>query len=307
MNPREFMLFWISLKLCLMVGLFCLSGTFARGEDSNWMSKLADETPIVSLNIPGTHNSAALREPFPKTAKCQSMTIGEQLAAGVRFFDIRCCHQNDQFAIYHGPISQRLTFDQVLDSMEAFLVAHPRETLLLSIKEEHRPSNTTRSFSETLQSVMGRRDGAWYTDESLPVLGSVRGKMVLIRRFASSQPWGIAAAAWGHDGFHKSDQLFVQDRFSVPDAETKWKIISRALKHSSREARSNRLHLHFTSGYTQNRLGLPDITAVSQPINRRLMNYLQQESAGRYGCVVVDFITPEIAAAIYRLNFSSQK
>ena len=307
MKRNEFMPFWILLKPCLAILGCCLLGRFAHAENPDWMSRLADESPIVSLNIPGTHNSAALHEPFPKTAKCQSMTIDEQLAAGVRFFDIRCCHQNDQFAIYHGPISQRLTFDHVLDSMEAFLIAHPRETLLLSIKEEYRSRNTTRSFAQTLQSVIGRRDGSWYTKPTLPELGSVRGKMVLIRRFSSPQPWGISATNWGHDGFHKSDQLFVQDRFSVPDAETKWKAVSRALQHSCQEASSNRLQLHFTSGYTQNRLGVPDITAVSGPVNQRLKNYLKAADVERYGCIVMDFITPDLAATIYRMNFLAQE
>ena len=44
-----------------------------------WMSQLSDRVSLASLNIPGTHNSAALQEPFPKTAKCQTLSITEQL------------------------------------------------------------------------------------------------------------------------------------------------------------------------------------------------------------------------------------
>ena len=62
-----------------------------------WMSRLADDISLSDLNIPGTHNSAARYEPFPKTAKCQRLSLTAQLQAGVRFFDIRCHHKKDLF------------------------------------------------------------------------------------------------------------------------------------------------------------------------------------------------------------------
>ena len=40
-----------------------------------WMSRLADDISLSDLNIPGTHNSAARYEPFPQTAKCQSLSL----------------------------------------------------------------------------------------------------------------------------------------------------------------------------------------------------------------------------------------
>ena len=104
--------------------------------DPGWMTALPDERNIAELSIPGTHESAALYEPLNSgTAKCQNLTLGEQLAAGVRYFDIRCRHQSDGFEIYHGPLYQQQTFDQVLSTMYAFLDEHPPPTILMSVKE----------------------------------------------------------------------------------------------------------------------------------------------------------------------------
>ena len=273
--------------------------------DADWMSRISDEMRLSSLTIPGTHNSAALREPLAGTARCQSLTLSEQLAAGVRFFDLRCCHQQDEFHIYHGPISQNLSFEAVLQTMRSFLRKHPRESLIVSIKQEHRPQGNSRSFSETLQAYIEQQPQAWYREAAIPRLGDVRGKMVLLSRFQAAGPLGIPATDWGHDGRHEGTTLFVQDRFEIPDAETKWKIIRRALEDSLKESNRDRLHLHFTSGYRSGPLGMPNITAISTPINQRLNNYLKKAPHRRHGCLVLDFITPDLAQAIYQLNFPS--
>ncbi len=274
---------------------------------SVWMSKLSGNVSLAALNIPGTHNSGALHEPFPKTARCQTLTIMGQLEVGVRFFDIRCRHEKDQFAIFHGPIDQHLSFDEVLQDMLAFLKRNTRETLILSIKEEHAANAPTRSFGETLQSYIDRSSLAWYTKETIPNLGAVRGKIVLLRRFRSpNKPLGMPATDWGHNGFYRGPNLFIQDRFKIPDAGIKWKTIEKAFEHSLKDS-SDRLHLHFASGYTQNSFGIPNITKVSTPINQNLTEYLKRAAHLRHGCVVLDFITPDLAEAIYQLNFPANK
>ena len=68
-------------------------------DSHSWMVKLPDSISLASLNIPGTHNSGALHEPFPRTAKCQQLSIIDQLKIGVRFLDIRCRHVKHRFSI----------------------------------------------------------------------------------------------------------------------------------------------------------------------------------------------------------------
>ena len=271
---------------------------------SKWMSALPDTKAIASLTIPGTHNSCALYEPVKGTAACQHLSIEKQLESGVRFFDVRCRHEGDLFSIYHGPVFQKQDFTGVVDRMKRFLNRNPSETLLVSVKEEHRPRNNSRSFEDTFRSLV-EGDSVWWLGEDLPTLGDVRGKIVLLRRFNSSQSLGIDATNWGHDGFFQGRQLFIQDRFELPNAALKWKIIERSLKHAGESDSNRRVHLNYCSGYVKNLLGLPSITEISTPINKKLLQYLAATKHRRLGCVVVDFTTPDIALATYQLNFPS--
>jgi 1-phosphatidylinositol phosphodiesterase len=179
------------VRALLLVGLVACSDAAPKG----WMATVDDATPLAALSIPGTHDSGALYEPFPGLAKCQDLTIADQLAAGVRYFDIRCHHFQDQFLIYHGSIDQNQSFDEVLATMFAFLDKHPTEALIVSIKEEGDAMMPVRSFEATFGSYLDLSRDRWYTGAAVPMLGDVRGKLVLLRRFdAAASPLGIDAS-----------------------------------------------------------------------------------------------------------------
>lgn len=117
-----------------------------------WMGSVADNTNLAALSIPGTHDSGARTEPVSGTAKCQNLSIREQLDAGTRFLDIRCRHIGDAFAIHHGSIYQNLNFTDVLTACYSFLAANPTETIVMCVKEEYDPTNNTRTFEQTFDS-----------------------------------------------------------------------------------------------------------------------------------------------------------
>lgn len=298
--------------LSILISLWCNPVAQARQKPKDlqadaWMSKLSDERSVTSLSIPGTHNSGALYEPIRGTAACQTLTIRQQLDAGVRFFDIRCRHENDQFTIYHGPVFQNLTFAQVEKTMAEFLAEHPKEVLLVSIKQESSPRNNTRSFEDTVRRYIDDTEDLYSTSNSLPRLGDVRGKIVLIRRFVAGSELGIVATNWGHNGFFQGRQLFIQDRFELTDVKAKWIVVERAFKHSISSKDEGILHLHFTSGYIKNLLGIPNLVTVSNATNKKLAEYLVNKPAARLGCVVTDFATPKLSRAVYSLNFDGSE
>lgn len=288
-------------SLFLLIMLSVSQPAFAVQTD--WMSNIPDRASLSSINIPGTHNSGALHEPILGTAKCQSMSLQEQLESGTRFFDIRCRHSKDRFEIYHGLVSQNLSFTEVIETFKTFLQNHPSETIVTSIKQEYKPTQNTRPFIQTLQSYLDQAESVWYVKEAIPTIGDTRGKIVLLRRFESKKPLGIPATDWKSDGFHKADNVFIQDHYSLPDANTKWEVIKKAFSFSTAEAPDNRLHLHYTSGFTTRQFGLPDILAISDSINERLLDYLKTPPHKHHGFIVVDFMTPELAKSIYQMNF----
>ncbi len=277
------------------------SGVFAA--DNNWMAGIDGDSRLSQFSIPGTHDSGARFEPIAGTAKCQNSTLAEQLNFGVRFLDIRCRHINDAFAVYHGSASQNMTFREVLDQVAGFLHANPSECVILSVKEESTSSGTTRTFEATFDSYVAAYPAKWSLGTSVPALGAVRGKIVLLRRFSATESKGINATTWPDNTTFTANNLSVQDHYQVGDTATKWSRIGNALSSAFADTHADILHLNFASGYKQGLYGLPDITTVSDSINPLLAGYFSRALRGHYGCVLMDFADAKRSELIYNTNF----
>jgi 1-phosphatidylinositol phosphodiesterase len=272
-----------------------------------WMTSLPDNSSIAALSIPGTHDSGARFEPVAGTAKCQELTIAQQLEAGVRFLDVRCRHIDNSFAIHHGSIYQNLNFNDVLAACKTFLTSHPKEVIVMSVKEEYDASNTTRTFEQTFDTYVQQYASYWYTGATVPTLGQVRGKIVLLRRFgATATPKGIDATSWGDNTTfsinNSNASLRVQDQYVVPDNNAKWTNITNLFTESSGSS-NNTLYINFSSGYRSLIFGIPSITTVSNAINPNLTSYFASHTHGRYGIIPMDFAVADRATAIFNTNF----
>jgi len=275
---------------------------------SSWMSGLADNTSLLRISIPGTHDSGAMRE-VPSnsgTAKTQNLTIAEQLNAGVRFLDIRCRHIDNSFAIHHGAIYQNLNFDDVLNACFTFLANHPSETIIMSVKEEYNSSNTNRSFESTFDSYIQKNPSRWDLGSSIPNLGQIRGKIKLLRRFSAENSKGINASSWADNTTftinNTEAQLKVQDYYKVTNNDEKWNGIVSLLNEAKINS-ANTLFINFTSGYKPLIFGIPSIPSVSDQINPKLKTFFQNNVQGSYGIMPVDFINAELSELIVHTNF----
>jgi len=286
--------------------LVALAACSESSSPADWMAQLDDARGLAELSIPGTHDTGALREPVPGIAKTQDLTIAEQLDAGVRFFDIRCHHEQDTFWIFHGAIDQQQSYDDVLATMFAFLDAHPGEALIVSVNEESEPFRVTRSFEATFADYLARAPERWALATSLPRLGDVRGKLVLLRRFpATASPLGIDASVWPDNSYfsiRNDASLRIQDTYLVSDNAAKWSLIT-ALLDEVRTGDRDTLYLDYTSGYTTID-GLPSIPAVSDDINARLDALLADRAnrQARLGVLVMDHVTAARAQAVVSTN-----
>ncbi|MES2658496.1 MAG: phosphatidylinositol-specific phospholipase C domain-containing protein [Verrucomicrobiota bacterium] len=287
--------------LCLLLAISHAS--LAAG--NNWMSSLNGTLPLSQYSIPGTHDSGARYEPaFPAgTAKCQNLTIAAQLDAGVRFLDIRCRHLDNAFTIHHGSIYQNINFTDVLNDVIGFLNANPRETVIMSVKEEHDASGATRSFEATFDSYVVQNPTKWLLGAGIPTLDAARGKIVLFRRFgASSTPKGIDASNWpDNTTFSTRGTLRVQDSYVVPNNDPKWASILGIL-NEARYGGPNTLYVNFASGYKSGTFSIPNITTVSNNINPRLTTFFTNNPSGRFGAILMDFVDATRAALIYNTN-----
>lgn len=275
----------------------------------SWMGALPDATYLNDIAIPGTHDSGATKDlVLSGTAKCQTLSIADQLNVGVRFFDIRLRRVNGALHVYHGDVDQNLTFDAVLDACYKFLAENPSEVLIMCIKEEASASGTNDAFDTMVAAKIKEKSEFWHTNPAVPTLGEVRGKIVLMRRYSTSGSFGInASSGWSDNTTFTmntgSSTLSVQDYYNNSSADAKWSSISSMFQKM--QYKKNVYYLNYTSGYkTESFLFTerPNINTIKDAINPKLIEYLKT-SPDFVGVVVVDFVTAEIASLIYEVNF----
>ena len=294
-------------RLGRLLGLLMAALPFSAGAaGNNWMTPLDGNQPLSQFSIPGTHDSGALVEPISGTAKCQNLSIGDQLNAGVRFLDIRCRHINDAFAIHHGQVYQNMNFTDVLNATIGFLNSNPGETVIMSVKEEYTPSGNTRSFEATFDTYVAANPSKWVLGSAIPTLTQARGKIVLFRRFgASSTPKGINASNWpDNTTFSTGGTLRVQDCYNVSNNDTKWAQILQVL-NEARYGGPNTLYVNFASGTSSGIFGIPNIPNVSNNINPRVSTFFGSNVSGRFGALLMDFADAAKCSAIYNTNAPS--
>lgn len=184
---------------------------------SSWMSTLPSTDPLSSFCIPGTHESCALYG-WP-ISSCQETTssIAVQLSLGIRFLDIRLALKGNPgqqlLYAYHGVTDQKVEFSSILSQVYAFLQANSGETVLMSVKQE----NNMPGFLDSVLSYINKDQDRWWVGTGMPKLGEVRGKVVLISRFGSSdsQPGGIHPPIW-------PDSSQTPFQYTLPDGTTVW-------------------------------------------------------------------------------------
>lgn len=99
---------------------------------NNWMTHLDDDIYVSQLSIPGTHDSAT-KDCSLSQGRCQDLTIAEQLAMGIRVFDLR---PTSDLTIYHGEISCGITLSEVWEAFNNFLDDNPGEFIVTIVKWE---------------------------------------------------------------------------------------------------------------------------------------------------------------------------
>ncbi|MCR8842423.1 phosphatidylinositol-specific phospholipase C [Paenibacillus sp. SC116] len=280
---------------------------------SSWMDKLAGNSKLSELNIPGTHDTCALYG--GDLAICQTQTLQEQLEAGIRFIDIRCRHIENRFAIHHGIMYQHLMFGGgVRDVCLKFLEDHPRETIIMSVKHEYEDADDTRSFEDTFRWYLEGNESMWYLDETIPSLDEVRGKIVLLRRFKSNLTLGIDATAWKDDATFSIESSYavlrIQDEYKVPtvfNIGNKWDHVKSLLDKAVDGAQSD-WYLNFTSGTSAG--AYPYTVAEGSPgiegLNSRLYGYLDQTASKRIGTLIMDFPNKPIPSLVERIIASNK-
>ena len=289
----------IILASVLIVSLFAFI-PFQRSDKHNvaWMKQVDDNTKIVEMSIPGTHDSGATHSLFDVSAKCQDLSIKSQLNIGVRFFDIRLQLVNDDLNVVHSYVDQKLKFDKVLKDFTSYIKENDSEFLIVSIKKDESDKNSTMNFKDVLMDKLNDNNDVICFEKKLPeTLKDARGKIYILSRY--DLEIGIPAyAGWADSATFELDDLYVQDNYCIDDINVKKEDILNTLNYSKNNA--DKLVLNFTSCYLDNEFPPTYAGKAARLINPWLIK--QIDNNDKLGIIVADFITLELAQSIYMRN-----
>lgn len=276
----------------------------------DWMAALPDERAVSEIVIPGTHDCASQNAQLGFITKCQALDIAQQLNIGARYLDIRLGAVDGALKLYHGftkcktsplPWAAQLDLEDVLRDCYAFLDAHPGETILFAVKQEH-GGLPDAEFDALVQGYVQQNPERWLTPDAIPTLGEARGRLVLLRRYEGAGLSLLWENQNGHDDVSRntvaeengSYTLWVQDRYEYGAAD-KWAAFLAGLDAAQTDGENAAVHFLSTKGTLPQ--GHP--WHFARKLNAQL---LALDAEQLNGWIVVDFLTPELAQAIYGAN-----
>lgn len=115
----------VNIVIAIAVVAGAMAGSAQRAIDngtrttflSNWMSFAKDETLLTQTVIPGAHDAGTVGMMW--ATETQDKSIGDMLACGARYFDIRVNKDGDKLVIFHGPI-KGVEFAPIVGDIVAF-------------------------------------------------------------------------------------------------------------------------------------------------------------------------------------------
>lgn len=211
---------------------------------TDWMDTVPDTRFLGELAIPGTHDSMAHSRhlPFRDIVRTQTMSLQQQLESGIRYVDIRLAYMKDHFALYHGSVALGYRLEDVLSTVQRYLQAHPSETVLMRIKQEHTRASDAEMLSlfETYyQRYSSLFWEPWTSSNGYnPTLGEIRGKVVLLPDVLSIEH-GIR-----YRSVITQDQYYLQTNW---DVYKKWEAIKRHI-HQANTSNRDFIFMNYLSG-----------------------------------------------------------
>ncbi|MFD0352129.1 phosphatidylinositol-specific phospholipase C domain-containing protein [Streptomyces sp. NPDC127110] len=270
-----------------------------QADRAEWMWGIASDTPLSAMSIPGTHDTLSIHNgPNVQTQEDwgdSAATLTAQLERGIRAIDIRARAIGGSFTIHHAVYYQNANFDDVLTKAQAFLRAHPTESIVMRLKAEcpysdvgtfdcaNEPKSVTpEQMRSMFAGYVAKYPGLFYAPSvtgngraNVPTLGQVRGKLVL-GSFDS-----VESDGYGIKGFNDRKE----DHWAPDSVAQKWDYV-KANVNKAITGSANDMYVTYSSASKAPFGPLPSDFAAS--VNYQLMKHLNS-SAGRVGVIMTDF------------------
>lgn len=230
-------------------------------DDSEWMSKITNNPLLCQLSIPGTHDSCAIMYhnggPGRYYIYVQYYDLAQQLELGSRYIDARCRLTDGVFTMHHGAYYLDINFGDVIRICNDYLKKHPRETILMRVKQEY-STESDQSFINVFNERY-KKDNMYMSSE-IPHLDEARGKIVIISNVA-----GLPGIQW--------NDMIIEDSYDV-NVDTKIDKVKSAFNRAHNDNINKNTSMHFTGlNITGSFFGYDPYTA-SRTINAAIDQYL---------------------------------
>ncbi|MGF1438818.1 phosphatidylinositol-specific phospholipase C domain-containing protein [Bacillus thuringiensis] len=286
---------------------FSACPTTGQPNNYTWMKDISDNKRLSDLSIPGTHNTMASQVNIPPIynvpfVETQTMSLWNQMAAGIRFLDIRLRYENGALACYHGRVWLGKYFGDVLESIRTYLASYPSETIYMRIAQE----NSNAPVADFVSSVRNHTDsytnGLRYTggaNNQNPTLAQTRGKFVILLDIS-----GYNSSTHGSTGInYRSSNR--QDAY-LTRGDAKVALVTEHLRAANNRSSSNTtIYINYLSanlGEYGDLSGNP--FAIARFVNPRIYNYLINQNFNNYvGIVVADYPGWGLISETINVNF----
>ncbi|MCK6589454.1 MAG: phosphatidylinositol-specific phospholipase C domain-containing protein [Polyangiaceae bacterium] len=226
---------------------------------NDWMGLLNGiirRRPITRLVIPGTHDSGAYMEADTPMVQAQTLSIADQLDAGVRALDLRVGKAwfSNTYWLFHGIVNLDVSVQSAIDDIVQFLTANPTETVIIMLKQETGDNDISNQINNIVNTTLGgmllRRDDRrlrWPSQEECA------GRALVFSRLRNPHAHHYDTRQWNADSADMnmvvggSLRLRIQDLYNRPTVANKRTAIENSLLNAEDSDDPKILFLNFTS------------------------------------------------------------
>ena len=280
-------------------------------DTKKWMGKLGDRELLSELSIPGTHNTMSGNKHkdndctyflYKRCCVCQDTTLKQQLHAGIRFFDIRLKHHDNDFTLHHGFISLGVKLNFVLNYLIGFLKKNPTETVIFSYMKEHTEENNKGvPFHVDFQKQIKKINRKYiYSGNSMPSLGDVRGKIVLLDwhrngRTGLSKNNNLVENWWDDIMYWSWFAWYVKDEY--------YNKLENNIKSSQSKTQESFYLSWFSANDCKKTAMYYSPRKIAKKVNHEMHQRLRKrQTRGNYGIIVMDFPSDHLIQTVIKEN-----
>ena len=188
-------------------------------DNSRWMKELSDDRLVADLSLPGSHDACTAEgwhNPymsfiFEMTAKCQDLTISEQLKIGMRVFDLRPEHDLDGTTYVlrcsHGIAGTKMYVGDFFKTLKQFMADNPTEFCIVTVDLSNTRHKDAwgRDFNALVNSAELKSLFADF--KARLTVGEMRGKVLMLsKQVYADKPLGGYCYGWGYDAALEKQQ-----------------------------------------------------------------------------------------------------